>query len=1039
MQQTFFKIKFLVLLFALMLVGNIGFSQNNTPNQNYIITKRMLSVEEGLPSRVVFDAIQDKEGFMWFATANGLCRYDGNSFKIYNTKNSPLISNTITGLAIDAKNHLFVQTNANSGSIYQEDKLQAIDLNTYQFINLNQALPNLPFKTDRFNSIFHDASGSIYFLTDDRTKLWQYSKNATFKLRADFYATLNVKIPFSSEIKSANDCIFIKNFDKKQNYYIYPDTILLTDNKNLIPISITEKKEFILQNKITNIFLSMDASGKQNKIDISIGLDKEKSSKLIPYGFDDQSILFKSEQNTYYLQIDNQTIEIYNLNDRMMLTDFGVSNYIKDNKDNYWFCSEKGVYQVNIRQHQFDHVFSNNRINEMINNATRSIYVDQNKLGEKRIFAMVNYGLMKKEKEEKSIQNAQGTVLMKKEDWMYIAGGSFLKYNLNNGKYEKPFSFLNIGEVWSIANFSDSLFLIGGSSNIVAMNLKSGISTYINYADKKTPPPINVYRIIQTKFKGWIAVAENGIYFINNDCTIYDYYRQDQQQTEKRLPFTGIFDFYEDKSGVAWLAMNGEGLIRWNWNAKNPMASENIMKFTIENGLPDNMLYRIEEDNNNNLWISSYNGLVKFNKKNYSTKIFRKKDGLANTEFNRISSFKDDQGWMYFGGQNGIDAFDPAHLKFETKENVMPFKLVDLSLFSSSKNSNIDLTDALIKKKEILMKPDDINLSISFSLLDFQDRQHRYAYKIDGLDKDWNYINENRIFISRLPFGKSTIRIKAQLESGSWNAEEIIIPVMVLKPFYFQNWFIIAFIIFISGIIYTVFLLRARKFKLDKIKLEQKVQQRTESLNTALNQKEVLLTEIHHRVKNNLQVINGLLELRKTTIEDEKGMAAFNESQSGIMNIALIHELLYQSENVGQLEFNFILNNIISNVAQLFGKQDKKIIFEVEPNDFMFNMDTTVTLGLITNELLTNAFKYLTADTGKKVNIKIIKEQETYSFIFHDNGPGLKSDIDFDNASSIGFSMMRSLAMQLHGSIGYEYVQGSKFTVWFREKGSRGV
>jgi len=1039
MQPTFFHKKLLGLLFALLLVGNIGFSQNNTSNQNYIITKRMLSVEEGLPSRVVFDAIQDKEGFMWFATASGLCRYDGNSFKIYNTKNSPLISNTITGIAIDAKNHLFIQSNVNSGSIYNEDKLQAIDLNTYQFINLNQALPNLPFKTDRFNSIIHDASGSIYFLTDNRTKLWQYSKNATFKLRADFYAALNVKIPFSSEIKSANDCIFIKNFDKNQNYYIYPDTILLLDNKNFVPITITQKKECILYNKTSNTFFSMGASGKQNIIDITPFLVKTTSSKLNPCGFDDQSILLKSEQNNYYLQKDNQTIEIYNSNDQKSLSDFGIRNYFKDNKDNYWFCSEKGVYQVNIRQHQFDHIFSNNRINEMINNAARSIYVDRNKLGEKRIFAMVNYGLMRKEKEENSIQNAQGTVLMKKEDCMYIAGGSLLKYNLNNEKFEKPFSFVNIGEVWSIANFSDSLFLIGGSSNIVAINLKSGISTYINYADKKIPPPINVYRIIKTKFKGWIAVAENGIYFINNDCTIYDYYRQDQQQAEKRLPFTGIFDFYEDKLGVAWLAMNGEGLIRWNWNAKNPMASENIMKFTIENGLPDNILYRIEEDNNNNLWISSYNGLVKFNKKNYSTKIFRKKDGLANSEFNRISSFKDEQGWMYFGGQNGIDAFDPAHLKFETKENVLPFKLVDLSLFSSSKNSNIDLTDALIKKKEILMKPDDINLSISFSLLDFQDRQHRYAYKIDGLDKEWNYINENRILISRLPFGKSTIRIKAQLESGSWNAEEIIIPVMVLKPFYFQNWFIIAFIIFISGIIYTIFLLRARKFKLDKIKLEQKVQQRTESLNTALNQKEVLLTEIHHRVKNNLQVINGLLELRKTTIEDEKGMAAFNESQSGIMNIALIHELLYQSENIGQLEFNFILNNIISNVAQLFGKQDKKIIFEVEPNDFMFNMDTTVTLGLITNELLTNAFKYLSADTAKKVNIKIIKEQETYFFIFHDNGPGLNSDIDFDNVSSIGFSMMKSLAMQLHGSIGYEYAQGSKFTVRFREKGSRGV
>ena len=91
MKPTNFHIKFFVFLYTFILVGKIGFSQNNTSNQNYIITKRMLSVEEGLPSRVVSDAIQDQEGFMWFATANGLCRYDGNAFKVYNTKNSQLI------------------------------------------------------------------------------------------------------------------------------------------------------------------------------------------------------------------------------------------------------------------------------------------------------------------------------------------------------------------------------------------------------------------------------------------------------------------------------------------------------------------------------------------------------------------------------------------------------------------------------------------------------------------------------------------------------------------------------------------------------------------------------------------------------------------------------------------------------------------------------------------------------------------------------------------------------------------------------------
>jgi signal transduction histidine kinase len=254
------------------------------------------------------------------------------------------------------------------------------------------------------------------------------------------------------------------------------------------------------------------------------------------------------------------------------------------------------------------------------------------------------------------------------------------------------------------------------------------------------------------------------------------------------------------------------------------------------------------------------------------------------------------------------------------------------------------------------MNVGDKFLTISYSLLDFQNRPHRYAYRIDGIDKDWYYVNENVIRISSLPYGKFKLHIKAQLESGNWNEQEILIPIHVLKPFY------LLFVLFV----YLIILYRTRKFKKDSLILEQKVQQRTERLNKALSEKELLLTEIHHRVKNNLQVISGLLELRKSGIEDEKGMAAFNESQSGIMSIAMIHELLYQNENVGKLEFNVILNNIISNVAQLFGREDRKIIFEILPNDFVFNINTTVTLGLIMNELLTNAYKYLPAHKKNK-------------------------------------------------------------------------
>ena len=171
---------------SILLNNYFLFAQETNANQNFIVSKRMLTVDDGLPSRLIFDAIQDQNGFMWFATANGLCRYDGYAFKIYNTQNSPLFSNSITSVAIDAGNHLFIQSTLNFGTPFPINKIQVIDLNTYQFVPLNKILNSKLFNNEEFNQMFHDDSGTIYFLSCQRTKIWQYNINATCKLFKNF-------------------------------------------------------------------------------------------------------------------------------------------------------------------------------------------------------------------------------------------------------------------------------------------------------------------------------------------------------------------------------------------------------------------------------------------------------------------------------------------------------------------------------------------------------------------------------------------------------------------------------------------------------------------------------------------------------------------------------------------------------------------------------------------------------------------------------------------------------------------------------------
>ena len=1024
----------LLLLLAFVAIGFFSYAQDFISNQKYIITKRMISMEDGLPSRMILDAIQDRYGFMWFATANGLCRYDGHFFKIYNTQNAPFSTNAITRLAMDSKNNLFIQSTLNYGSTNPMNSYRVLDLNTYQFKKVNEVLPNMPFKEDELKLMSHDELGSIFFATDKPCKIWQYTLSSSFVLRANLTKTNTGDISESqlqSRMNTINDCIVYYD-NQNQCYLIRGNWAPLLINSTQKTAGVLGDKQFIFYDDSLKTYLTVDSLGNKSKLS-NTSVVASTNMNLVNYIGPSQ--LFKSEQYNYYLLKENQWIEIFNAIEQKNLGYFGVPSYCEDRNGNYWLCTDKGIYQVNIRKNQFEHLFSNALFNQIGNAPVRNIYVDQHRQGEKQILAMVNSQLRIKEKEERAFVDINGSTLLKKKDWLYAGGFPMSKYNLVSGKTMK-YTYEIIGDVWSMADYSDSLILLGGSSGIIVFNTQSNVSRLVTYAQKNIPSPVNVYRITKTKSKGWIAVAENGIYLINDHTVIYNYYGKEQQLTDFRLPFTGIFDLYEDKEGVAWLAMNGDGLIRWNWNASHPIASENFKKFTIENGLSDNILYRIEEDNNKNFWISSYSGLVKFNKDNYSTRIYRTKDGLVNTEFNRISSFKDEDGIIYFGGQNGIDAFDPATMNQDSKESSVPFQLVGLSKFSSAKDTLVEISKELKTQNEIIMNVGDKFLTISYSLLDFQNRPHRYAYRIDGIDKDWNYLNENVIRISSLPYGKFKLRIKAQLESGNWNEQEILIPIHVLKPFYLESMFIVFASLLFVLFVYLIILYRTRKFKKDSLILEQKVQQRTESLNKALSEKELLLTEIHHRVKNNLQVISGLLELRKSGIEDEKGMAAFNESQSGIMSIAMIHELLYQNENVGKLEFNVILNNIISNVAQLFGREDRKIIFEILPNDFVFNINTTVTLGLIMNELLTNAYKYLPAHQKNKVVVSVMKlNKNSFQLIFHDNGPGLPSDIDFDALETIGFSIIKSLVKQLHGSLAYEYEQGSKFVIDFEDNG----
>jgi PAS domain S-box-containing protein len=203
----------------------------------------------------------------------------------------------------------------------------------------------------------------------------------------------------------------------------------------------------------------------------------------------------------------------------------------------------------------------------------------------------------------------------------------------------------------------------------------------------------------------------------------------------------------------------------------------------------------------------------------------------------------------------------------------------------------------------------------------------------------------------------------------------------------------------------------------------------------SLKEKEILLKEIHHRVKNNLQIISSLLELQESYVkEDPTAINVLKESQNRVLSMAMIHEMLYQSRDLNNINFSIYLQNLISNLFVSYGvKSSVKPTIHVE--DIFLNIETSVPLGLIVSELVSNSLKY--AFTTKKVGellISLKSSNKFYELIISDDGSGFPDELDFRKAeTSLGLRLVNSLVDQLEGTIGLDRSHGTKFTIKFRE------
>jgi len=191
-----------------------------------------------------------------------------------------------------------------------------------------------------------------------------------------------------------------------------------------------------------------------------------------------------------------------------------------------------------------------------------------------------------------------------------------------------------------------------------------------------------------------------------------------------------------------------------------------------------------------------------------------------------------------------------------------------------------------------------------------------------------------------------------------------------------------------------------------------------QELKKSLQEKEILLKEVHHRVKNNLQVISSILNLQSSYVEDKKTLAILRESQNRIKSMSFIHESLYQTNDFSKINFSHYIKNLSKNLVHSYVIYDNLIELEIKSTEVFLNLDLSIPCGLIVNELVSNALKYAFKKEEKgKISIELFVKEGEVNLIIKDNGVGLSQEIDFYNTETLGLQLVISLTEQINGNI----------------------
>lgn len=998
---------------------------------------KQIGLSQGLSHATVAAIGQDKAGYMWIATPDGLNRYDGYTFRVYRHEDSipgTPADNAVKRIAFDSEGDMWI-----CGDKY----LAVYDASSDSFRNYPVDVTVrdiLPLDDDR---ILVGTDRGLYTFTPSSGEF------------AAGVAGKNITVPVFSLSRNGEN-VFVaaaKNGLYRLNPHDGTLTGLTLEGSPTVTQTLPDGDMLLVATEGFGIYRIDPKSGKTVARYRSGGKEGLGSDYVRSMAHDNRGRVWAGTFNGLdILDADRRHFTHYDADQGSdNLSHASVRRIYADHQGGMWLGTFfGGLNYYHPLKNQFQTLrhsparpsLNDNVVGAMTEDADHNLWIATNN-GGINVYdpAKDSYRYFTKENGLGS-NDIKAIYLDEKEGKAYIGShlGGLNIIDMKTGRMTRPAN--SPSNIYAILPARrPSHMWLATIERLILYNTESGVTTIVPADDLRRIT--DLYR--DSKGLLWIS-GEDGVTAFHED--------ENSKLTPADIPDeikafrSGVNNVYLSRDGHNYYISTNTGLMRYD------TASDSVSVYTTAQGLPNNIVYGILEDANSNLWCSTNSGLAFFNPATGAVRTYSERDGLQSNQFNRKSFLRSSSGYLYFGGINGLTFFNPSVLE---SNPYAPAPLISgLRLFNTTVTPGDDsglLERSIAETDKITFGPGQTVFTLDFTVCNYVAGSHNtFSYKLEGLDKQWTTIDgSGSVTYSNLPAGDYRFRLRAANNDGVWSKEETGVDIVILPKWYNRWWARILFVLFLIGVTATIMTyVWRRKARRQQERLATLDYERQHELN---EMKVRFFINMSHELRTPLTLILLPIQELLQRATDRKTVQRLNIVKNNAERILrIVNQLLdYRRADMGMFKLKtepVVVNDLLRKIFDIYEYQAAKRQIDYRLDSTL--PDTPVMcdpqyIELICNNLISNSFKY--TPKGQSINISLSQggtaEAPTIRITVADTGCGIPADKlpeifvrfyqvhDRAGGSGIGLSLVKRLVELHHGTISVEsrLGEGTAFTV----------